>query len=137
MLFYGLDEPEEYCFKISASYDSTTPSYARSKIVKINRGFARDVSGCHVGVQVVPMIIIYQEKILLTYFNLNSFTSVINIKLIKFQGNAHSSLFATVKPCTILYSIEIICKLLYWYQEFLCPVEPLYFSDEKSAAVEK
>ena len=29
------------------------------------------------------------------------------------------------------------CKFLYWYQEFLCPVEPLYFSDEKSIAVEK
>ena len=26
---------------------------------------------------------------------------------------------------------------LYWYQEFLCPVEPLYFSDEKSIIVEK
>ena len=24
--FKDLDEPEEYCFKISASYDSTTPS---------------------------------------------------------------------------------------------------------------
>ena len=35
--FWDLDEPEEYCSKISASYDSTTPSYARSKIVKINR----------------------------------------------------------------------------------------------------
>ena len=29
------------------------------------------------------------------------------------------------------------CKFLYWYQEFLCPVEPLYFSDEKSTIVEK
>ena len=29
------------------------------------------------------------------------------------------------------------CKFLYWYQEFLCPVEPLYFSDEKSISVEK
>ena len=29
------------------------------------------------------------------------------------------------------------CKFLYWYQEFLCPVEPLYFSDEKSTTVEK
>ena len=29
------------------------------------------------------------------------------------------------------------CKFLYWYQEFLCPVEPLYFSDEKSITVEK
>ena len=29
------------------------------------------------------------------------------------------------------------CKLLYWYQEFLCPVEPLYFSDEKSTTVEE
>ena len=27
--------------------------------------------------------------------------------------------------------------VLYWYQEFLCPVEPLYFSDEKSITVEK
>ena len=26
---------------------------------------------------------------------------------------------------------------LYWYQEFLCPVEPLYFTDEKSTTVEK
>ena len=26
---------------------------------------------------------------------------------------------------------------LYWYQEFLCPVELLYFSDEKSITVEK
>ena len=29
------------------------------------------------------------------------------------------------------------CKFLYWYQEFLCPAEPLYFSDEKSTTVEK
>ena len=35
--FQDLDRPEEYCFKISASYDSTTASYARLKIVKINR----------------------------------------------------------------------------------------------------
>ena len=28
-------------------------------------------------------------------------------------------------------------KFLYWYQEFLYPVEPLYFSDEKSITVEK
>ena len=35
--FEDLDGPEEYCFKISASYDSTTPSYARSKIVTVNR----------------------------------------------------------------------------------------------------
>ena len=34
--FKDLDEPEEYCFEISASYDSIAPSYARSKIVKIN-----------------------------------------------------------------------------------------------------
>ena len=39
------------------------------------------------------MIIIYQEKILFTYFDLDYFTSVTNIKLIKFQGNTHSSLF--------------------------------------------
>ena len=32
---------------------------------------------------------------------------------------------------------EAHCKFLYWYQEFLCPVEPLYFSDEKSITVEK
>ena len=30
-----------------------------------------------------------------------------------------------------------ISTFLYWYQEFLCPVEPLYFSDEKSITVEK
>ena len=30
-----------------------------------------------------------------------------------------------------------IGKFLYWYQEFLCPVEPLYLSDEKSITVEK
>ena len=29
------------------------------------------------------------------------------------------------------------CKCLYWYQEFLCPVEPLYLTDEKSTTVEK
>ena len=29
------------------------------------------------------------------------------------------------------------CKFLYWYREFLCPVEPLYFSDERSITVEK
>ena len=28
-------------------------------------------------------------------------------------------------------------KFLYWYQEFLCSVEPLHFSDEKSITVEK
>ena len=35
--FLDLDETEKYCFKISASYCSTTPSYARLKIVEINR----------------------------------------------------------------------------------------------------
>ena len=35
--FLDSDESEEYCFKFSASYDLTTQSYARSKIVKINR----------------------------------------------------------------------------------------------------
>ena len=34
--FWDLDEPEEYCCKITASNDSTTQSYARLKIVKIN-----------------------------------------------------------------------------------------------------
>ena len=34
--FWDLYEPEEYCCKISASYDSTTPSYAMLKIVKTN-----------------------------------------------------------------------------------------------------
>ena len=29
------------------------------------------------------------------------------------------------------------CKFLYCYHEFLCPVEPLYFSDEKSITVKK
>ena len=43
------------------------------------------------------MIIIYQEKILFT-----SFTSVTNIKLIKFDGNAHSSLFVVVKSCMLV-----------------------------------
>ena len=38
---------------------------------------------------------------------------------------------------TILYQLRPHCKFLYWYQEFLCPVEPLYFSDEKSTTVEK
>ena len=29
------------------------------------------------------------------------------------------------------------CKFLCWYQNSLCPVESLYFSDEKSTTVEK
>ena len=29
------------------------------------------------------------------------------------------------------------CNFPYWYQKFLCPVEPLYFSDEKSTTVEQ
>ena len=53
------------------------------------RVFVLDVIGCHVGVQVVSMIITYQEKILFTYFGSNCSTSNTNIKLIKFQGNAH------------------------------------------------
>ena len=59
----------------------------------LNGGFALDVIGCHVGVQVVPMIIIYQEKILFTYFDLNSSTSITNIKPIKFQGWTNINLF--------------------------------------------
>ena len=35
--FWDVDEAKGYCFKISALYDSTTLSYARSKIVKIDR----------------------------------------------------------------------------------------------------
>ena len=30
-----------------------------------------------------------------------------------------------------------LIEFLYWYQEFLCPVEPLYFSDEKLITVEE
>ena len=30
-----------------------------------------------------------------------------------------------------------IPHILCWYQEFLCPVEPLYFLDEKSTTIEK
>ena len=29
------------------------------------------------------------------------------------------------------------CQFLYWCQEFLCPIEPLYLSEEKSITVEK
>ena len=36
--FQDLDQPDEYCSKISVSFDSTTPSYARSKIVKNQQG---------------------------------------------------------------------------------------------------
>ena len=28
-------------------------------------------------------------------------------------------------------------RFLHWYQELICPVEPQYFSDEKSLTVEK
>ena len=48
------------------------------------------------------MIIIYQEKLLFTYFDLNSFMSITNINVIKFQGNAHSSLFVVVKSCMLV-----------------------------------
>ena len=48
------------------------------------------------------MIIIYQEKILFTLLDLNSFTSIIDIKLIKIQGNAHSSLSVVVKCCMLV-----------------------------------
>ena len=34
--FRDLDEPEEYCGKISVPYDSATPNDVRLKIVKIN-----------------------------------------------------------------------------------------------------
>ena len=37
--------------------------------------FVLDIIGCHVGVQVVPMIVIYQEKILLTLFDLKDLLS--------------------------------------------------------------
>ena len=51
----------------------------------------------HVGVQVVPMIMIYQEKTLFTLFDLNSFTLIANIKMIKFQANAHASFLCICK----------------------------------------
>ena len=35
--FQDLDEPEEYCFKISASYNSTAPSKCKVKNCKINK----------------------------------------------------------------------------------------------------
>ena len=57
---------------------------------------ALDVMGCHVGVQVVPIIIIYQEKIPFNYFDLNSSTLITNIKLIEFQGNTHTHLLFVV-----------------------------------------
>ena len=48
---------------------------------------------------------------------------------------------------TLLFAFEFLSlspiigilteNFLYWYQEFLCSVEPLYFSDEKSTTVEK
>ena len=43
------------------------------------------------------MIIIYQEKILFTLSDFKSFTSIINIELIRFQGNAHSSVVCSYK----------------------------------------
>ena len=69
----------------------------RKHTLVLNRVFVLDVIGCHVGVQVVPMIVIYQEKILFTYFDFNSFTSIINITLVKFQGNAHLSFVCSCK----------------------------------------
>ena len=78
---------------------------------RTHRVFARNVVGCHVGAQVVPMIIIYQQKILFTYFDLNYFTSITNIKLIKFQGNAYSSLFVVVKvECWYDHRIKPLSK---------------------------
>ena len=44
-------------------------------------GFKLDVIGCHVDVKVVPMIIT-KKRILFIYFDLNSFMSITNIKLI-------------------------------------------------------
>ena len=35
-------------------------------------------------------------------FDLNASTSVTNIKLVKFQGNAQSSLFVVVKSCMLV-----------------------------------
>ena len=77
--------------------------------------FALNVIGCHVGVQV---IIIYQEKIRITYFNLNSFTTITNIKLIRFQGSAHSSFVCSCKQlhAGIItdYNIPRACLLNRW-----------------------
>ena len=67
-----------------------------------DRVFALDVIGCHAGVQVIPIMTIYQEKILFTYFDLNSYTSVTNIELVKFQGNVHSPSLVVVKRCMLV-----------------------------------
>ena len=58
------------------------------------------------------MIIIYQEKILFTYFDFNSFTSARNMKLMKPQSNAHySSLFVAVKgACWYDHRIKPLSK---------------------------
>ena len=70
--------------------------FALTFILEYHRVFTLDVIGYHVGVQVVPMIIIYQQKILFTFFYLNSFTLITNIKVIKFHSNVQSSFVCTL-----------------------------------------
>ena len=88
-------------------------SHALKNLPKYNKMehkvFALDVVGSHVGVQVVLMIIIYQEKILFTYFSLSSFMLITNIKLIKVQSNAHSSF---INSCKKFHSQNHRIKLL-------------------------
>ena len=79
----------------------------RKHTLVLNRVFVLDVIGCHADVQVVPMIVIYQEKILFTYFDFNSFTSIINIKLMKFQGSAHLSFACSCKNLHCWYDHRI------------------------------
>ena len=52
------------------------------------------------------------------------------------QWLEHSVYNRGVASSSLTISILTV-KFLYWYQEFFCPVEPLYFSDEKSTTVEK
>ena len=64
------------------------------------------------------------------------------MKMNAFEPLESNCLLVKIPSATI--SVEFVshhwhphCKFLYWHQEFLCLVEPLYFSDEKSITVEK
>ena len=59
-----------------------------------------------------------------------------HVKVVIF-GHLNASLYIYHFSTVTDLSSEKYSEFLYWYQEFLCPVESLYFSDEKSITVEK
>ena len=77
---------------------------------------------------------VYHSRSIFDQKNHINFLSLVQSKFEEISLKTYKISEQQINPKVIRYPH---CKFLYWYQEFLCPAEPLYFSDEKSIIVEK